>query len=92
MRPLLLEFPEDEAAWDVDDQFMFGSDVLVAPVTGLGERQRSVYLPDGATWTHTDSQTRYKGGARITVDAPLNRIPLFVRDDAPTPLSLEEPA
>ncbi|WP_424528016.1 TIM-barrel domain-containing protein [Sphaerisporangium viridialbum] len=90
MRPLLLEFPGDEAAWDVDDQFMFGGDLLVAPVLGRGERVREVYLPDGATWTHTDTGTRHKGGARITVEAPLDRIPLFVRDDADTPLSLED--
>jgi len=86
LRPLLLEFPDDAAAWDIDDQFMFGPDVLVAPVTEFGVRQRLVYLPAGSTWTHAESGRRYTGGARVTVAAPLDRIPLFVRDDANPPL------
>ena len=85
MRPLFLEFPDDESTWDVDDQFMFGPDVLVAPVTGHGARTREVYLPAGANWT--DGQAReYSGGARVTVDAPLDTIPLFLRDGAEIPL------
>jgi alpha-D-xyloside xylohydrolase len=89
LRPLLLEFPDDPAAWDIDDQFMFGPAVLVAPVTEFGARQRRVYLPAGATWTHVDTGGRYTGGAWITVAAPLERIPLFARDDADPPLRLE---
>jgi len=89
MRPLLLAFPDDEAAWDVEDQFLFGPDILVAPVTEFGARRRRVYLPAGAEWTHADSGCRYPGGADVTVDAPLERIPLFVRDDAETPLCQE---
>jgi alpha-D-xyloside xylohydrolase len=89
MRPLLLEFPADETAWDIEDQFMFGPQVLVAPVTELGARQRRVYLPAGATWTHVHTASRYPGGAWITVAAPLEQIPLFTRDDANLPLRLE---
>jgi alpha-D-xyloside xylohydrolase len=87
MRPLLLAFPDDPAAWDVEDQFLFGPDILVAPVTELGARQRRVYLPAGAEWTHTGSGRRYPGGGHVTVDAPLEHIPLFVRDGAATPVS-----
>jgi alpha-D-xyloside xylohydrolase len=87
VRPLLLAFPDDEAAWEVEDQYMFGPDILVAPVTEFGARQRRVYLPAGADWTHTDSGRRHPGGGHVTVDAPLASIPLFVRDDADTPLS-----
>ncbi|MEZ0069495.1 alpha-D-xyloside xylohydrolase [Streptacidiphilus sp. MAP12-20] len=86
MRPLLLAFPDDPAAWEVEDQYLFGPDILVAPVTELGARQRRVYLPAGAEWTHSDSGRRYPGGGHVTVDAPLDRIPLFVRDDAEPPL------
>ncbi|GII30036.1 glycoside hydrolase family 31 protein [Planotetraspora mira] len=86
MRPLLLEFPGDAAAWAVDDQFMFGRDLLVAPVTAPGARSREVYLPAGASWTHTDTGVVHLGGTRVTVDAPLNRIPLFARDDARLPI------
>ncbi|ACU71525.1 glycoside hydrolase family 31 [Catenulispora acidiphila DSM 44928] len=87
MRPLLLAFPNDPAAWEVEDQFLFGPDILVAPVTELGARQRRVYLPAGAEWTHTASGRRYPGGTRVTVDAPLEAIPLFVRDGAEPSLS-----
>ena len=89
MRPLLLEFPEDPAAWDIEDEFLFGRDLLVAPVTEYGARSRLVYLPRGATWTHHDASgtpTRYDGGGWITVEAPFDAIPLFVRDDANLPL------
>lgn len=87
MRPLLLAFPDDENAWDVQDQYLFGPDILVAPVTELGARQRRVYLPAGAEWTHADSGHRFPGGGHVTVDAPLDRIPLFVRDNAEPPLT-----
>ncbi|WP_432843024.1 glycoside hydrolase family 31 protein [Dactylosporangium sp. CA-092794] len=90
LRPLLLEFPGDPAAWDVDDAFLFGRDLLVAPVTAAGARERAVYLPAGATWTHTDSGTTFPGGRRVTVDAPLARIPLFLRDDARLPINQED--
>ncbi|GAA2576249.1 glycoside hydrolase family 31 protein [Dactylosporangium fulvum] len=87
MRPLLLEFPGDPAAWDVDDQFLFGRDLLVAPVLSPGAVRREVYLPDGAAWTHTDTGTTYSGGTSVTVDAPLDRIPLFLRDEARLPIA-----
>ncbi|MDQ1495046.1 MAG: alpha-D-xyloside xylohydrolase [Actinomycetota bacterium] len=89
MRPLFLEFPADPTAWEVEDQFLLGPDILVAPVTELGARKRQVYLPAGAEWTHTDTGCRYTGGDHVVVDAPLDRIPLFVRDDAQVPLAPE---
>jgi len=87
MRPLFLEFPDDPAAWAVEDQFLLGPDILVAPVTELGARQRRVYLPAGAEWTDSETGRRYPGGAHVVIDAPLDRIPLLVRDDARLPLS-----
>lgn len=92
MRPLLLEFPLDLPSWDVDDQFLFGPDLLVAPVTEAGARERRVYLPSGATWTHAATGERHDGGSTVTVAAPLDTIPLFLRDDATLPLFPEEPA
>ena len=61
MRPLFVEFPEDETAWTVEDQMMFGPDVLVAPVLEAGARRRQVYLPAGARWTHAWSGRTYDG-------------------------------
>ena len=49
LRPLLLAFPDDEAAWEVEDQYMFGPNILVAPITEFGARQRRVYLPAART-------------------------------------------
>jgi alpha-D-xyloside xylohydrolase len=82
IRPLLLEFPTDPEAVDIDDQFLCGHDILVAPVLRPGARTREVYLPAGARWTHHDSGTVHAGGTRVTVDAPLDRIPFFLRDHA----------
>jgi alpha-D-xyloside xylohydrolase len=82
MRPLLLEFPEDRTGWQIDDQFLCGRDLLVAPVTRPGARDRRVYLPAGADWTHHDTGIRHPGGSWVTVPAPYDRVPFFLRDDA----------
>ncbi|WP_039786770.1 TIM-barrel domain-containing protein, partial [Paenibacillus riograndensis] len=86
MRPLFYDFPQDPAAWDIEDQYMFGPDLLVAPVLGEGERARKVYLPSGSEWTHVYTGTAYAGGQAIRIDAPLTQIPLFVRDGAVLPV------
>jgi alpha-D-xyloside xylohydrolase len=90
MRPLLLEFPGDPAAWEIEDQFLFGPDLLVAPVLEAGARERRVYLPSGATWTHAATGERFDGGSFTTVAAPLDAVPLFRRDGAELPLFPEE--
>ncbi|MFC9615042.1 TIM-barrel domain-containing protein [Streptomyces sp. NPDC056721] len=87
MRPLFLEFPDDESAWTVVDQFLLGPDLLVAPVTTAGATRREVYLPTGARWRCAWTDTTYEGGSWHTVDAPLDRIPLLLRDDAQLPVS-----
>ncbi|MGW1068521.1 glycoside hydrolase family 31 protein [Streptomyces aureus] len=87
MRPLLLEFPGDQAAWSVDDAYLLGPDLLVAPVLTAGATARTVYLPAGARWTDAWTGTEYEGGASVTVEAPLDRIPLFLRDGARLPVA-----
>jgi alpha-D-xyloside xylohydrolase len=82
MRPLFLDFPDDEQAWTVEDEFLFGPDVLVAPVTEAGARRRPVYLPKGASWAHAWSGKIHEGGSRIEQDAPLDEIPVYLRDGA----------
>jgi alpha-D-xyloside xylohydrolase len=79
MRPLFFDFPGDERAVDIDDQFLFGPDLLVAPVLHAGAREREVYLPGGTTWTDAWTGTLLDGGQRRLADAPLDRIPLFIR-------------
>jgi len=86
MRPLWFDFPDDAEAWGIDDEYCFGPSVLVAPVTKLGARSRRVYLPAGATWTDPWSGETLKGGTFLDAAAPLERIPVFLRDGAQLPL------
>jgi Alpha-glucosidases, family 31 of glycosyl hydrolases len=86
MRPLFYDFPKDQAAWDVEDEYMFGPDLLVAPVTTEGARERDLYLPAGSRWTNAFTGECFEGGRRIAVAAPLEEIPLFLRDGAQLPI------
>jgi alpha-D-xyloside xylohydrolase len=81
MRPLFLNFPGDETAWGIDDQFMLGDDILVAPVVTAGATQRRVYLPagpDGTDWRDAWTEEHAPGGQWVTAPAPLHTIPVFV--------------
>jgi len=80
MRALFLEFPDEEAAWEVDDQYMFGPDVLVAPVTAQGARERDVYLPTGASWLDAWTGEPVSENGWGTAAAPLERIPVYLRE------------
>ena len=82
MRPVFYDFHNDNMAWNVEDEYMFGSDLLVAPVMEEGARERTVYLPEGAKWTDAYTKKVYEGGQTVTVPAPLSVIPVFMRDDA----------
>lgn len=86
MRPLFFDFEADTAAWNVEDQFMFGPDLLVAPVTEYKSRARSVYLPAGAKWTDAWTGEVYEGGQTLDVDVPLSKVPLYLKDDAQLPI------
>ena len=80
MRPLFYDFPADAEGWDIRDEYMFGPDVLVAPVMEPGADVRRVYLPAGAAWTLLHDGTVYAGGAWYDVPAPLAQVPAFLRD------------
>jgi alpha-D-xyloside xylohydrolase len=79
MRGLFHDFPADPRCWDVADQYLFGSDILVAPVLEPGARSREVYLPGGASWTDLGSGDVHEGGQTVVVDAPLAVVPVFTR-------------
>lgn len=79
VRGLFMEYPSDEEAAKVDDQFLFGEELLVAPVLKKGERVKRVYLPDGEWIDFNDMKTVYLGGQTIAYRAPLSVIPVFVR-------------
>lgn len=78
MRPLFYDFPKEAEAWKIEDQYMFGSDVMVAPILYEDMTKREVYLPTGEWWNVNDG-SYYSGGNRISVPAPIDVIPVFVR-------------
>jgi alpha-glucosidase len=81
MRPVFLEYPRDEEAAAIDDEFFFGSDLLVAPVLWEGVTSRSVYFPAGEWYDYWSGQ-RFTGPARVSVPVTIESIPLFVRGGA----------
>ena len=86
MRPLFYDFPEDKAAWQVEDSYMFGPDLLVSPVMEPGVTERRVYLPSGATWKDAFTGQVYEGGRTVTVPAPIDVIPVMIRDGKDYPI------
>ena len=85
MRALVFEYPQDEHVLNIRDEYLFGSELLVAPVTQERATQRDVYLPEGE-WYDWDYGYRYEGGRSYTIHAPQNRIPVFVRAGAIIPM------
>jgi alpha-D-xyloside xylohydrolase len=86
MRPLFYDFPADAGCWEIEDQFMFGPDLLVAPVLFEGARSRRVYLPAGTDWYDTWTDEELTGDQWIEADAPLERIPLYLRAGRTLPI------
>jgi alpha-D-xyloside xylohydrolase len=77
IRPLFYDNPGDAKSWDVNDEFMFGPDILVAPVLYEGMASREVYLPAGRTWKEVNTGKTYEGGVTVACDTPLAEIPVF---------------
>jgi alpha-D-xyloside xylohydrolase len=86
MRALFMDFPNDPKVDTLTDEFMFGPDLLVAPVTHQGETHRRVYLPAGADWYDYWTNAKYHGGQTIVANAPIDVIPLFVRAGSILPI------
>jgi alpha-D-xyloside xylohydrolase len=85
LRPLVMDFRSDTRAQNVADQFLFGSAILVNPVTEPGAESRHLYLPD-ATWYDFWTGSSTKGPRAIDAPAPIERLPLFVRAGSILPL------
>ena len=85
-RPLVMDFREDRATWEIGDEFLFGPDILVSPVTREHTTERSVYLPAAAEWYDFWTGERLAGGREIAASAPIDRIPLDVRAGSILPL------
>ena len=80
MRPLFYDFPDDKTCWETEDAYMFGEDLLVAPVMEEGVRERQIYLPAGCRWTDAYTKKGYEGGQTVTVPAPIDIIPVMIRE------------
>jgi len=99
MRSLMFDFPGDPNSALIQDEFMFGKDILVCPVTSAqmynpgnvpisgSDFMRKCYLPEGAGWYDFHTNAYYEGGQYVTIEAGLDRIPLFVRAGASIPVS-----
>jgi alpha-D-xyloside xylohydrolase len=85
IRALVLDYPEDESTYAVDDQFMFGNLLMVAPIF-TGQESRSVYLPEG-DWYDFWTDEKYSGSQTIEIGKPLDQIPVFVKGDSILPLA-----
>lgn len=79
MRGLVLDFPRDPQALSVRDQYLFGSAIMVCPVTQPGAKARSVYLPAKTSWIDFWTGERQPGGRAVSANAPISAMPLFVR-------------
>jgi alpha-D-xyloside xylohydrolase len=86
MRPLYVDFPDDPEAWSTEDEFMLGPDLLVAPITSPGARERRVHLPPGR-WIDAWTGEAIEGGRTVGAAAPLARIPVFTREGATIPVA-----
>jgi alpha-D-xyloside xylohydrolase len=86
MRALFMDFSNDPNVADLGDEYMFGPAFLVAPVTEQGVTERRVYLPAGTDWYNYWTNERLHGGQTITVSAPIDTLPLFVRAGSIVPL------
>ena len=90
LRPLMLEYPDDPVAVTIDDEYLLGSDLLIAPIfdDSRDPVQRRIYLP-GDEWYDFWNDRWLAGGYYITYTAPLDMLPLFVRAGAILPLGPE---
>ena len=83
IRAAFYEFPEDAYAWDLKTQYLYGPDVLVAPIVEPGATIRKVYLPKGATWVDARDGREYNGGQEIAAEASIETLPVFLREGRP---------
>ena len=87
MRPLFYDYPDDRRVFNIEDQYLFGRSLLVAPVIVEGAGQREIYLPSGR-WVDFWEGTVYSGGKYLNYPCDLARIPVFIKDQAVIPLHL----
>ncbi|HZY81572.1 MAG TPA: TIM-barrel domain-containing protein [Cyclobacteriaceae bacterium] len=86
MRGLVMDFNNDPKVKNIADQYMFGPALMICPVYEYKARKRDVYLPAGTGWYDLETAKFYEGGQTITVEAPLDKIPVFVKAGSIIPM------
>ena len=85
VRPMVMEYPNDTNTYSMDTQFMAGPSFLVAPVVANSD-MKQVYLPEGYWYDYFNEPLIFSGGRTITVDAPEEVLPLFVKEGSIIPM------
>jgi alpha-D-xyloside xylohydrolase len=89
MRGLVMDFPQDLKASNLNDAYLFGPSLLISPVLGYKDRDRDVYLPAGQGWYDLYSGKYFKGGREIKAAAPYEKIPVYVKEGSILPTGPE---
>ncbi len=82
IRPVFYDFPQDQNVWNLDTEFLYGSDILVAPITELYAKEREVYLPSGTQWVDMNSGKVFDGGQSVNCSADIEIMPVFIRESS----------
>ena len=82
MRPIFYDFPEDKTCYEIEDQYMFGPDIMVAPVLEAKAVKREIYLPSGSKWVDARTGKIYEGGSTIMYNLSIENIPEFTRNNS----------
>jgi len=86
MHPLFHDFSDDGSSWEVEDHYIFSQDMMISPILEQGQRERQVFLPQGSGWKNADTNESFAGGVTMICAAPLDVIPIFLRDRVELPL------
>lgn len=89
LRPLLFNYQNDENTYEINDQFLCGDNILIAPVLEQGLKCRAIYLPRGSNWIDYWTKEEFEGGQYIVRSTPLDLCPIFIKAGTVIPVSEE---
>lgn len=89
IRPLLYNYQNDKNTYEINDEFLCGDNILVAPVVEQGISKRIVYLPEGDSWVDYDTKEIFDGGQYIIKDAPIDICPIFIKGNSILPIGID---
>ncbi|MCR8746578.1 glycoside hydrolase family 31 protein [Romboutsia lituseburensis] len=85
IRPLVLHYQQDDKTYEINDQFLFGENIMVAPVLEQGKKARMIYLPKGENWIDYWTKESFEGGQYIIKEAPLEICPIYIKEGSIIP-------